>query len=98
VARGASAYTFLTVAVPTSATGSDLFLALDLPAPAQVDANPSDICDGCAFDQGSCLPVTAAVSRPVSSSFHVRLGGEAFKTAPGVDLARAQAPPVSGSV
>jgi hypothetical protein len=87
LAKDASGPTYLTVAIPASAAGSDVFVALDVAAPAQVDHDVQAICDSCAFDQGSCQPVTGTGATPVSGSVYMRLGPGSFHSASGADVA-----------
>jgi hypothetical protein len=81
---------FFTVTIPLAASGSSVFLALEVGSPSSVDSTPMEICDSCAFDQGSCQPVTGADRTPVSGSFYVRMDSKSFVAFPGSDVAWSQ--------
>jgi len=63
---------FLSVTLPTPPVGSRYYVAVELPAPAQVSGADA-ICSSCAFDEGDCQPLAPNAKVAVSGTFYARL-------------------------
>ena len=67
-----SAFNWVTVTVPAAAART-IYVAIDIPSAAGV-VGADEICDSCAFDQGSCQPVVSGAPAPVTSGrFYARM-------------------------
>jgi len=66
-----SGFSWLNVTVPAVATRA-IYIALDVPNAASI-FGAQEICDSCAFDQGSCQPVVSGASPRVSGRVFARM-------------------------
>ena len=63
---------FLSVTLPTRPVGSRYYVAVEVPAPAQVSGADA-ICGTCAFEEGDCRPLAPTAKVRVSGTFYARL-------------------------
>jgi hypothetical protein len=68
----ALSYPYMTLTVPASTASADLFVKVQLPSPARI-SGVDEICDSCAFDQGTCQPLPLNGKAEVSGTFYARL-------------------------
>ena len=68
----ALSYPYMTLTIPARAAGADLFRRDHLPSPSRV-SGADEICDSCAFDEGSCQPLALNAKVAVSGRFYARL-------------------------
>jgi hypothetical protein len=66
-----SSFNWLNVTVPAEAVRT-IYLAIDFPSAAKI-VGAQEICDSCAFDQGSCQPVGSGTTPSVSGRVYARM-------------------------